>query len=116
MAVKSDQNTGACTAYFNDDVAATDILVQAGETLLYSVSLHNTTAADAFFLLYNAAAVADVTVGTTAADYIIPNGANAIVNMSFSKPLHFAKGLVIASTTATGGSSGAAQDASLGIA
>jgi hypothetical protein len=116
MAQKVDRDVGGAVPYFNDDVNGTDVLVQAGQTLVFSVSLHNVTAADAFFLLYDAAAIADVTVGTTVPDYVIPNAANAMVNMSFSKPLHFILGLVIASTTATDGSTDAAQDVSIGYA
>ena len=114
MAAKNDLSIGAVLPYFNDDVNATDVLVQTAETVLYSVSLHNVTAADAFLLLFNAAAIADVTVGTTVPDYVIPNAANGVVNMAFVKPLLFNLGLVIASTTTTDGSTNAAQDVSLG--
>jgi hypothetical protein len=100
--------------YFNDDVVGAAQLVQAGATLLYGYELHNVSAADAFLHLYNAAAAVDVTVGTAPA-YIIPNAANAIKQRSFNAPLSFPNGLVIASATATDGSSDAAQDVSLDI-
>lgn len=99
--------------YFNDDVNATDVLVQTGDTILGGYEIHNVTAADAFLLLFNAAAIADVTVGTTVPDYVIPNDANGVRGRSFNKPLSFPLGLVIASTTTTDGSTNAAQDVSL---
>lgn len=106
---------GFAKPYFNDDVAGTAELVQAGRTVVYAYNMHNTTAADAFLLLYDAAAAASVTVGTTAPDYVIPAGANEIVQGQFPAGIAFANGLVIASTTATEGSTGAAQDVSLAI-
>lgn len=114
--MKTDKDCAYSVYYFNDDVNATDVLVQAGETLLYGYTLHNVTAADAFLLLFNAAAIADVTVGTTVPDYVVPNAANGVASRAFTKPLYFALGLVIASTTATDGSTDAAQDVSLEIA
>jgi len=113
---KTIKDIGAFIPYRNDDVVATAELVQAGETLLGSFSLHNTTAADAFLQLFDAASAGAVTVGTTVADYVIPVGASGIENEPLSVPLYFKNGLVIASTTATDGSSGAAMDVSFGIA
>lgn len=113
---KTFRDIGALVPYSGDDIAGTATLVQAGETLLGSYSLHNTTGADAFLQCFDAASAGAVTVGTTAADYIIPVGANGIENDTFGKPMYFKNGLVIASTTATDGSTGAAMDVNLGIA
>ena len=92
------------------------VLVQTGPTLLHNWDIHNTTAADAFLLCYNAAAIGDVTVGTTVPDYIVPSGANAIVDGQSVGGIKFVLGLCIASTTTTNGSTDAAQDVSLGFA
>jgi hypothetical protein len=116
MAVKRVQEIGCAVPFFDDDVNATDVLVQAGETIVLNVSLHNVEVADSFLLMFDAAAIGDVTVGTTIPDYVVPNDANGIVNMSFPFGLHFLLGLVIASTTTTNGSTNAAQDVSLAIA
>jgi len=96
--------------------AAPVVLVQKGPTFLHNWSIHNTTAADAFLLCYNAAAIGDVTVGTTVPDYIVPAGANAIIDGQSGVGIKFESGLCIASTTATDGSTDAAQDVSLGFA
>jgi hypothetical protein len=100
--------------HFDDDVVATAILLRAGDTLINSIDVHNTTAADAFLLLYDAATTGAVTVGTTVPNYVVPAGANAIVGRSFPIPLFFTAGVVYASTTTTDGDTGAAQDVSIG--
>jgi hypothetical protein len=112
---KSGNDVAASQPYFNDDVAGTAIAVQAGPTLLYGFEFHNVTAADAFVLLYNAA-VANVTVGTTAPNFVISVDANGVRGGHFAVPMQFNSGLTIASVTATDGSTGAAVDVSLAIA
>ena len=107
------QNLAAGQTFFDDDVVETDVLVQTGQTLLLGYDIHNTTGADAFLQCFDAAAVADVTVGTTVPDYVISAAANEVVQGSFPFGLAFPKGLVIASCTTTGGNTGAAQDVSL---
>ena len=108
--VKSVNDIVNSDHYSKDDQAASATLVQAGPTILLGYEIHNTTGSDAFLQLFNAAAASDVTVGTTTADYIVPNSANGIAQGGYNKRLSFKLGLVIASTTATDGSSGAAQD------
>lgn len=88
-------------------------LVQTGFTTLHGWNIHNVTAADAFLLCYSAAAIGDVTVGTTDPDYIIPVGANAILDGGIEDGIAFTLGLCIASTTTTNGSTDAAQDVNL---
>jgi len=100
--------------HFDDDVVAGEVLLRAGDTLINSVDLHNTTAADAFFLLYDRASTGDVTVGTTVPNYVIPNTANGVVGRSFPIPLFFTLGVVYASVTTTDGDTAAAQDLSIG--
>lgn len=101
---------GAGRPYFQAAVADTPKLVNAGATILCSLHLHNTTAADAFLQCFNAAAVTDVTLGTTAPDFTVPLTANAITSLPFAFGINFPKGLVIAGTTTATGSTAAAID------
>jgi len=112
-------SSSASTAlHFDDDVvaAANGVLLRAGYTTINSIDLHNTTAADAFLLLFDkiAANSANVVVGTTVPNYVIPNSANGMVHRSFPLPLVFRNGVVYASTTTTDGDTAAAQDLSIG--
>jgi hypothetical protein len=116
MPIKGDNDVSAARTFFDCDVSAFDVLVQIGPTLLYSYDIHNVSAADAFVQLFDAASIVDVIVGTTVPDYVVPLAANGIRALAFSKPLSFPLGLVIASTTTSGGNTGAAQDISLGFA
>ena len=105
--------------YFDDDVVATKVLLRAGDTLINSIDMHNVTAADAFLLLFDAAATGDVNLtanggSATARNYVIPNTANGVVGRSFPVPLFFTLGVVYVSVTATDGDTGAAQDLSIG--
>ena len=107
----ADQTTGAVIASVNDDLDNDPgILVKTGNTLMYGYELHNVSGADAFIQCFNAAALADVTLGTTAPDYVIPVAANGVRGKALSKPLLFPLGLCIFSTTATSGATGAACD------
>lgn len=107
----ADQTTGAVLASVNDDLDdSPGILVKTGNTLMYGYELHNVSAADAFIQCFNAAALSDVTLGSTSPDYVIPVAANGIKGKSLSKPLIFPLGLCIFSATTTSGASGAAVD------
>lgn len=107
----ADQTIGAVLASVNDDLDdAPGILVKTGNTLMYGYELHNVAGADTFVQCFNAAALGDVTLGTTTPDYVIPVAANGIKGKSLSKPLIFTSGLCIFSTTTTAGSTGAACD------
>lgn len=111
---KFDGDVGHAVPKFSAGVDdSPGVLVQAGETLLYGYSILNTTAAAAYLQLFNAAALTDVTLGTTVPDYVIGNAASAVIGRSLCKPLSFSLGLVMFSTTASGGDTGAAQDVSL---
>jgi hypothetical protein len=107
---KVDADIGRVKCSYNAALDNTKVLVQAGETLVYNIIAHNTTAADAWIQLHNAAAITDVTLGTTVPVCSIPIAANeAKPLMHMTKPLSgFPLGLVIAATTAiAGGTSGA---------
>ena len=89
------------------------LLLKSGPTHITSVSAHNTTAADAFVQMFNAAALGDVTLGSTTPDYVIPIAANATLTSDLS--LLFGSGCCVFATTAVGGSTGAAVDVSFGV-
>jgi len=90
------------------------MLVQAGETLLTGIRATNAVAAVSYLQLFDAAALDDVTLGTTTADHVIANAASANLSVSLGDfPLHFSLGLVIFSTTTATGNTGAAQHVSV---
>jgi len=88
-------------------------LVRAGETLLFGYSILNATAAVAYVQLFDAATLGAVSLGTTVPTYVIGSVASGLSSRSLNKPLYFANGLVIFSTTTATGSTGAAQHVSL---
>ena len=88
----------------NSAVVATAVLVRGNRIRIASVHVENSNASKAYLQFYNAAAAADVTVGTTTPDktlYVPPNGA---MDFDWNPMVEFRLGLVIAATTtATGG-------------
>ena len=110
---KFDNDVGHSVPQFN---AAVDddpgILVQTGNTLLYGYDILNGEAAVSYLQLFDAAALTDVTLGTTVPDYVIGNAASVSTARSLCKPLYFDLGLCIFSTTTSTGNTGASQDVS----
>lgn len=105
---------GGARPYFNDAVAGTKQEVSQGQnTVLYSLHLMNGTAATAYLQIFFKKA-ADVTVGTTVADFTIAIPTNAATD--FVQELAFpagvgvagSTGLTLAGTTTATGSTGAA--------
>ena len=110
----SDQDVGALkcsfTAALDDDPK---VLVATGQRLLYGWMVQGTNAAVGYVQVFDAAAIADVTLGTTVPDLVITTESNAIgagSALSLYKPIKFAKGIVIASTTTATGSTGVTND------
>ena len=99
----------------SNSLAGTAVLVQAGALILTAVHAINTTAADAYLQLFDAAAIADVTVGTTIPDWVVMSDFGVgLVSVSDGLPsfgLSFRNGLVVASTTTPINSTGATQHA-----
>jgi hypothetical protein len=93
--------------FFNDAVAATKVQVKGYAGLLYALKLVNSTGSTAYLQVFHKAA-ADVTVGTTVADYAIRLAANESWTLLSSKPIGFDNGLTLAGTTTAGGNTGAA--------
>ena len=101
----------------NDDVGATAQLVRTGQMIVRTIQGRNSTAALAFIQMFNAAAAADVTVGTTVPRWVIPVLASS-VNEHSGIPdagMQFPLGLVVACTTTPGGNTGATMDVATGV-
>lgn len=98
---------------YSAQVSGTKTTVQAVPCRIAAYHFMNTTAAIAYVQVFNKLA-ADVTVGTTAADLIIPLAANGSAIMPALEPLRnqisLNTGCVIACTTTRTGSTGAAVD------
>ena len=95
----------------NNTVTEADVLVQAGHVHVVAMHAINTTAAAAFVQYFDAAAVADVTVGTTVPVWVLRSPASSVSDGD-GLPTHgllFKLGVVIASTTTPTGNTGAAQ-------
>jgi hypothetical protein len=84
------------------------LLVQTGASLLYGCSLGNAAAALTYVHFYNAAAISDVTLGTTVPDAIVVLPTSLPLSVLFVKPIAFPKGIVAYSLNATTGTTGAA--------
>ena len=95
------------TPYSNTALGATAALVKAGRCSLGGYHLFNTTAAVAYVQFFNAAAAADVTVGTTTPTFVLGLPASGGATRSLYRPSRFPLGMVIASTTTATGSTGA---------
>lgn len=87
------------------------IAIKASAGLLYGWSIINTTAAVAYVQVFEAAAVGDVTLGTTTAKFVIPLAANGVINVALAKPIKLVTGIVAFATTTPTGSTGAAVHA-----
>jgi len=85
--------------------------VRATAGLLYGWSVINTTLAVAYVQVFDADAVTDVTLGSTQPRFVIPLAASGVVNVALAKPIVFANGIVVFSTTTPTGSTGAAVNA-----
>lgn len=102
--------------YFKSDQAATAVLVKTGSLRLESLEVQNKDANQVWCQLFNAAAAADVTVGTTTPvlSFIVPPGDGTNYSATakdFPKGLRFPKGLVMAVTTTATGNTASASNA-----
>ena len=111
------RDVGHSTPTFNVAVDDTPgILVQTGETLLFSYSILNNEAAVSYLQIFDAAALGDVTLGTTVADMVLATPASGAIQGALPMPVYFSLGLCIFCTTDSTGSTGASQDVGLAIA
>jgi len=96
------------------DVAGTAVLAQKGPIQIVAVRAFQAgLAADAYVQMFDAAAVTDVTLGTTKADWVVMTDFGAgEVSTGDGLPTHglvFHLGLVVASTTTAAGLTGNTQ-------
>jgi len=106
--------------YKNAALTGTAILVKTGPCSLNSYHIFNTTTAECYVQFFDAAAAADVTVGTSPTFVLgIPAetaaGLGSGACCAIPKVIQFTLGLVVASTTAADGSTGAIVSILLGI-
>lgn len=103
------------TLVSSNSLAGTATLIQTGALILTAVQAVNTTGADAYVQIFDAAAAADVTLGTTIAGWVVMSDFGVgLVSVSDGLPtngLSFRLGLVAASTTTPTGNTGATQHA-----
>ena len=79
------------------------ILVGVGPLELSSFFIYNNDTAAGFVQFFNAAAVADVTLGTTVPDWVVGVATVSWAQGSFAFPLMFSKGIVIGFTATVKG-------------
>lgn len=107
---------GATSVKLNS-LDATKVLARGGRCILVACHAVNTTGAAAYTQLFDAAAIADVTLGTTVPLWVIKSAANdnSAGDGLPTLGLVFTLGIVAASTTTALGLTGATQHVRLGI-
>lgn len=94
-------------------------LLRSGPTIVTAVEAFNTTAAAAYIQMFDAAAIADVTLGTTLPLWVVKSPASDVSNPDNPLPQRgvvFQKGVVVASTTTPTGLATAVQHLRTAIA
>lgn len=110
---KSDSDIGGVVPYFSAAVGATAVLVASGQTLLYGWQIKNPQVTIGYLQIFDAAAAADVTVGTTVRKLALGLAASGIESDMPAKPVAFGLGIVIACTTTATGNTANAMDVNL---
>ena len=101
-------------SFFNSALNVTPVLVYSRQCHLAGYHLLNPGASAAYIQFFDAAAIADVTVGTTTPKFSLGLPATGGAARTCSFPIRFVKGVVIACTsTATG--SGAPNAANIAM-
>lgn len=90
---------GTTIPFFDESVTGTAELLKAGGTYLTKINVENTDTTKAYLQLFDAAALTDVTLGTTAPTYVIPIPASGLVIDDHANGLRFSLGVVYAVTT-----------------
>lgn len=86
------------------------ILVKATQGLLFGWHIKNTTGAALYVQIFDVAALASVTLGTTVPYVSLGLAANASSSAAFPVPIACNNGIAVFSTTTAGGNTGAASD------
>ena len=113
----SSKSTVFCDSALTD----TAVLAKTGLCSLTSYHIFNTTAAELYVMFYDAAAAADVNLGTTVPTFVLGIPAETAAGLgsgacvSLDKPIQFTLGIVIGSLTAITGHTGAISCVPLGI-
>jgi hypothetical protein len=89
--------------FSNLAVTDTAVLVKAGAVALSGYHVFNTVAAATYLMFYDAAAAADVTLGTTVPKFCLGLPTSGGATRSLAKPIQFTLGIVIGSLDATTG-------------
>lgn len=89
--------------FFDGDADNTAQTLKAGKTYLHKIIVENPNGAKAYVQLFDALA-ADVTVGTTVPDYVVPVLAGAGTVDDYIPGILFTKGVTYACTTTPTGS------------
>ncbi len=92
------RGTGSAPS-FTTAMTDTAVLIKAGKVSLAGFFQYNAGNAAAYIRLFDAAAAADVTLGTTACDFAIGAAATSYSQGQFCRPIQFTKGLVAAACT-----------------
>lgn len=93
-----------------DSLNATDVLMVPHKTTVTGINVQNGEAAVSFVMLYDAAAIGDVTVGATIPDWVVTTAASSVTTDSMpGDGVVFELGVVAASLTSVLGSTGASQ-------
>ena len=92
------------------------VMLATGPADLYVLVLTNSSGAAAFVQLFDASAPANVTLGTTPPDMQLQVAAGATISLALGEDgLRFANGIVVASTTTDGGSTGSGSTVSIAM-
>ena len=95
---------GGVATYHNAVLAATAVLVRTGVGRMYGFHLGNgANAARTYLQIFDKAAAADVTPGTTVPKIAFEIAASSQLTLDFSKPIGFTLGIVVFVATAVGG-------------
>lgn len=105
--------------YFQSAADETKRLVKTGVALVNNVHVTNPNTVSLFLQIFDAAAAADVTLGTTSPNYVIaiPDGTSATlvgaIDKDFPAPLILTLGFLWAITTTPTGATGPTTDCTL---
>jgi hypothetical protein len=94
----SGRGTGAAP-FLNAALTDTPVLVATDKISIASFFIFNPSNASAYVRCFDAAAAADVTLGTTTPDYVFGCTTVQFAQGSYEKPIQFTKGLVIGAVT-----------------
>lgn len=100
---------------YSGSIGATKTLVKASPGQIYGYYFTNPNDAISYVQLFNAAATADVTLGTTAPKLSFGLPAQGGANQQFNEGIEFPLGIVVAVTTARAGLTGPVATVDLNI-